>query len=75
MCGRRAGKSFVLALTAVFLACFVDWRQFLAPGEFATVMIIAADRRQARTIMRYTKGLIKSVPMLAQIVSSIPLSR
>jgi hypothetical protein len=26
ICGRRAGKSFVLALIAVFLACFCDWR-------------------------------------------------
>ena len=68
VCGRRAGKSFILALTAVFLACFVDWRRFLAPGECATVMIIAADRRQARTIMRYVKGLLKSIPMLAQTV-------
>ena len=33
-------------------------------------MIIAADRRQARTIIRYVKGLLKSVPMLAQTVES-----
>ena len=70
VCGRRSGKSFILALTAVFLACFFDWRRFLAPGECATVMIIAADRRQARTIVRYVKGLLKSIPMLAQTVES-----
>src|SRR5215831_14088390 len=33
ICGRRAGKSFVLALVAVFLACFRDWQPFLVPGE------------------------------------------
>ena len=70
VCGRRAGKSFTLALIAVFLACFSDWRPFLGPGECATIMIIAADRRQARTIIRYVKGLLKSVPMLAQTVES-----
>src|SRR5580704_9869598 len=32
VCGRRAGKSFMLALIAVYLACFFNWRQFLAPG-------------------------------------------
>src|ERR1039458_7246855 len=37
ICGRRAGKSFVLALIAVFLACFRDWRPHLGPGERATV--------------------------------------
>ena len=31
-------------------------------------MIIAADRRQARVIMRYCLGLLKSVPMLAQLI-------
>jgi len=26
ICGRRSGKSFILALVAVFLAAFRDWR-------------------------------------------------
>ena len=70
VCGRRSGKSFILALIAVFLSAFRDWRGFLGPGECATVMIIAADRRQARTIVRYVKGLLKSVPMLAATIES-----
>src|SRR5438105_1194521 len=53
VCGRRAGKSFVLALIAVFLACFHDYRGHLAPGERGTVIVIATDRRQSRTIVRY----------------------
>jgi hypothetical protein len=68
VCGRRAGKSFVLALIAVFLACFKDWRKHLGPGDRATIQVIAADRRQARTIMRYVKGLITSAPMLARLL-------
>ena len=70
MIGRRGGKSFILALVAVFLACFHDWRPYLGPGERATVMIIAADRRQARTIMRYVKGLLKAIPMLRQLIEA-----
>ena len=58
VCGRRAGKSFVLALIAVFLACFHEWRRHLAPGERGTVMIVAADRKQARVILRYIRGLL-----------------
>ena len=65
VCGRRSGKSFVLALVACFLACFRDWRPFLGPGEAATIMVIAADRKQARTILRYCIGLLREVPMLA----------
>lgn len=68
--GRRGGKSFILALVAVFLASFHDWRPFLGPGEVATIMVIAQDRRQARHIMRYIKGLLSGVPMLARIVRS-----
>lgn len=68
VCGRRAGKSFVLAFVAVFLACFRDWRPFLAPGERGTVVVIATDRRQARTIIRYIRALLLQVPLLAQLV-------
>jgi hypothetical protein len=66
--GRRGGKSFMLAVIAVYLACFKDWRRYLGPGERATVMVIAADRRQARVILRYVKGLLQSVPMLASTI-------
>ena len=62
--GRRGGKSFILATIAVFLACFFDWRPYLGPGERATIMIIAADRRQARVIKRFCSGLLRGVPML-----------
>jgi hypothetical protein len=34
--GRRGGKSFALAQIAVFLACFSDYRRYLAPGERGT---------------------------------------
>jgi hypothetical protein len=66
--GRRGGKSFIKALIAVFLACFREYRQHLQPGERATVMVIAADRRQARVIIRYVRGLLHGVPMLSQMV-------
>jgi hypothetical protein len=68
ICGRRAGKSFILALVAVYLACFHQYRQYLAPGERGTIMVIACDRRQARTIFRYIGGLLTKVPMLARMV-------
>jgi hypothetical protein len=68
VCGRRAGKSFILALVAVFLATFKTYRQYLAPGERGTITIIAADRRQARVIFRYVRGLLNGVPMLAKMI-------
>jgi hypothetical protein len=68
ICGRRSGKSFILALVAVFLACFFDFREFLSRGERCTVMVIASDRRQARTIIRYVRALLEEVPFLHKMV-------
>jgi hypothetical protein len=67
ICGRRGGKSMILALVAVFLAVFIDWSPYLSPGERGTVMIIAADRRQARTILRYIRALLKT-PVIASLI-------
>jgi hypothetical protein len=67
ICGRRAGKSFMMALIAVFLATFKEYRQFLGIGERATVMVVAADRRQARVVLRYVRGLLK-LPVFAKMV-------
>lgn len=64
--GRRGGKSLIAALLAVFLACFKTYP--LAPGERGVVMVIAADRRQARVIKRYVAALLNSVPMLARLI-------
>ncbi len=66
--GRRGGKSRVLATIATHLATDRDYTPYLAPGEVATVAVIASDRKQARSIFRYIKGLLDAVPMLAAMV-------
>jgi hypothetical protein len=66
--GRRGGKSIILALIAVYLAVFKDWSGRLVPGERGTVLVIAADRRQARVIFRYITALIVETPLIAELV-------
>ncbi|MEI9422213.1 hypothetical protein O7A70_13670 [Mesorhizobium sp. Cs1299R1N1] len=66
--GRRGGKSFIMALVAVFLTCFFEYRQYLAPGERATVLVLAADRRQARVIIRYIKAMLTRIPSLKLMI-------
>jgi hypothetical protein len=66
--GRRGGKSFIVALIAVFLACFFDYRPFLGPGEIGVVMVISTDRKQSRVIMRYLTAILNSVPMLRAMI-------
>ena len=66
--GRRGGKSLMLAIIGVYLACFKSYRQHLQPGERATIRIMAADKRQARTIFRYVSGLLNRIPMLRKMI-------
>ncbi len=67
--GRRGGKSQSAALLAIFEAAFKDYTSRLSAGEVATVMVLAADRKQARTVMRYIAGLMHSNPMLARMIT------
>ena len=66
--GRRGGKSRVLAAIAVYLAAFRDYAPYVVPGEVPTVAIIAADRKQARVLLRYVIGTLNAVAMLAGLV-------
>jgi hypothetical protein len=68
ICGRRAGKSAILAVTAVFLAIARDYRPYLAPGEVGTIRVMAQDRDAARSIFRYIAALLNDNPMLAPLV-------
>ena len=65
--GRRGGKSRVLALIATWLSAFVDYKPYLDPGERGVVQVLAADRDQAKIILRYVKAFLK-LPMLAKLV-------
>jgi hypothetical protein len=71
--GRRGGKSFAMALIAVFLAAFRDWRPKLSPGERAIVLLVAADREQAKILHRYCQGIL-SPPILQSLVWNVTAS-
>lgn len=65
--GRRGGKSHVASLIAVYEAAFRDHQPNLSPGEWATVALIAADRAQARTLLRYVRAMFQH-PLLKPLV-------
>jgi hypothetical protein len=66
--GRRSGKSRIVALIAVFLACFIPYGRSLAPGEKAAILILAQDRKAARTIFGYVRALILGCRMLERMI-------
>ena len=66
--GRRGGKSFLSALTAVFMGSFRSYREYLNSGERATILVLARDRAQAATVFAYIRGIIESIEPLHQLV-------
>jgi hypothetical protein len=66
--GRRGGKSLILALVAAYLAAFRDWTPFLTGGETGHIVILAADRRQAKAIFGYLKGML-TIDLLAGLIT------
>ncbi len=71
VCGRRSGKTLATALIVVHAALFRDWRPHLGPGDVATIVAIACDRRQARTLMRYIVGILERSPVLSREVVAV----
>ena len=69
-CIGRTGKSFAMALIAVFLAVFRDWRKYLSPGERAVVQLVAADRPQARILRRYISAHLAAAPLLEALIET-----
>lgn len=66
--GRRGGKSRILATIATYLACVLDHRPFIVPGETPVVAIIAKDREQAKVIKNYISGFAREIPAFADMI-------
>lgn len=60
---RRAGGTLFGAACGLHAALH-DYSDKLGPGEVATVALIASDRRQARQLMNYVKGLVHDSPLI-----------
>jgi hypothetical protein len=66
--GRRGGKSRILALIATYLACVLDHRGYVVPGETPVVAVIAKDRTQARVILAYVVGFMREIALFAELI-------
>jgi hypothetical protein len=68
--GRRGGKSRAIATLTCYLANMCDHSKVLAPGERAIVLCIAPDQRQAHIVLDYCEAILRSTPMLQQLIAS-----
>jgi hypothetical protein len=71
--GRRAGKDQVAALIACFLAACRHWPT--VPGEVPTVLVLAADRDQARVAYSRIRGMLEASPLLAREIVATTADR
>lgn len=70
VCGRGAGKSYILAaLRALHLALTVTFAR-LAPGEVAVSIVVAPDLRLARQTLGFVAGAIAECSPIADLVRS-----
>jgi hypothetical protein len=60
--GVRGGKSFVIAILAVFFAFFK--KHSLSKGEVGYILIVAPTRKQAGIIKNYVSGFLYDHPLL-----------
>lgn len=72
ICGRRARKSAIAATLGVFVAAYRDHSSYLAPGERATIPIIAATKKDAQQIRQYVVAILKSSPELEHLLEGEP---
>ena len=68
--GRRSGKSFISAVIACYLGLFFDYNPYFGPGERGSIVIIAADRQQARVIFNYVSGILNDNPVFRNCVAN-----
>ncbi len=64
LCGRRSGKSKIIALVGAAEAILSGKEKQLSKGEIPMVAIISPTRFQSRIIFSYLKAVFQSTPML-----------
>jgi hypothetical protein len=69
--GRRGGKSLVLGVMAVYIACVPDHSAYLSPGETPVIAIIAQDRRQAQIILGYIVGALRASDLFSEMIVDV----
>jgi hypothetical protein len=65
---RRAGKSLVSSVIAVYLAIFGGFEKYSATGQPVYIFLIASDRTQAKICLHYIRGILEEFPAAVDTV-------
>jgi hypothetical protein len=69
LCGRRSGKSKLIALVGAFEALFSGRESKLSPGEVGLVAVLSPTKSQSGVIHSYMRGVFDS-PLLSREVTA-----
>jgi hypothetical protein len=67
---RRDGKTRFIGTRMAWAATCIDYRPLLAPGEWAVIPCVAADRRQGKVLFDYILGKLEGSPVLRQLITN-----
>ena len=66
--GRRGGKDRFQSAVGIWRAALCqNWRKHISAGEGAVVILIGADRAQAKILRRYCGGLLETPRLAAEV--------
>ena len=68
ICGRRAGKTSIFSLIAVYTAVFNDWSPYLRPGQRGYILLLASDQAQAGEALENIRGIFEASHYLGDCV-------
>lgn len=66
--GRRSGKDSVMSAVACFAAVTFNPHGKIRPGERPLVMLLGADRAQARSLLNYVKGYFAEIAPFKSLI-------
>ena len=61
------------SLGSTYIAACLDHSGHIVAGERPVVAIIAADRKQAKVILSYVLGFLRSIPLLAETIEDVTM--
>jgi len=68
LCGRRSGKSKLIALVGAFEALFSGKERKLSPGEVGLVAVLSPTKAQSGIIHSYMRGVFDSPLLVREVV-------
>lgn len=69
ICGRRAGKTTISAILAIYCAISTNWKPYLRKHPFATVLILSHSREFSDEVLEVIRTFIEDSLILTRLIN------